>query len=550
MERKILYLEIDEEITSVIDRLKKTAEADIHLVVPKEAALLQSIVNLKLLKKQADSLGKQIQIITHDKVGRNLAEQVGIHSVSKIGEEPKAAQQKPPVEPEQEIVYKEKEPVVEETKEVVFKKGAVLDKSEKEEPGVKSTSDVAGPKKDKKGEGVQKKKMSELLPKFPHKKFVIIASVIGLLLLIFLYIYVPMTNIKLKILSEKQDMTAEFAIDKETKEVNQSSSTIPGDLITVDKTVTKKYPSTGKKNVGTKAQGSITVKNTYSTLAQTLVAGTRFEANGLIYRTQSDVVVPGYTDSGGGNITAGTANVSAIAESPGDQYNISSSSFHIPAFAGTAKYDKITGSSVGAMSGGSTKEVKVVSASDISGAKKTFGEDVKNEVKKEGQDKMKKDETLDDEAQKTSIGTLSVSKNADDEADEFSVSAPVSFKGLAYKKDDLTKVVFESFKGKTGPNKQILEEKLDSADVTFNDIDLEKGTAQGEAKAPLHLGTKIDEKQLKDEISGKGEGKAKEYMENLEGVDSVEMSFFPGFWKKVSRLKNHIYIKTEFTEKQ
>src|SRR3989304_6581447 len=85
MERKILYLEIDEEITSVIDRLKKTAEADIHLVVPKEAALLQSIVNLKLLKKQADSLGKQIQIITHDKVGRNLAEQVGIHSVSKIG---------------------------------------------------------------------------------------------------------------------------------------------------------------------------------------------------------------------------------------------------------------------------------------------------------------------------------------------------------------------------------------------------------------------------------------------------------------------------------
>src|SRR3989304_7351763 len=178
MERKILYLEIDEEITSVIDRLKKTAEADIHLVVPKEAALLQSIVNLKLLKKQADSLGKQIQIITHDKVGRNLAEQVGIHSVSKIGEEPKAAQQKPPVEPEQEIVYKEKEPVVEETKEVVFKKGAVLDKSEKEEPGVKSTSDVAGPKKDKKGEGVQKKKMSEILPKFPHKKFVIIASVI------------------------------------------------------------------------------------------------------------------------------------------------------------------------------------------------------------------------------------------------------------------------------------------------------------------------------------------------------------------------------------
>ncbi|MEK7447298.1 MAG: hypothetical protein AAB632_00645 [Patescibacteria group bacterium] len=549
MERKILYLEIDEEITSVIDRLKKTAEADIHLVVPKEAALLQSIVNLKLLKRQADNLGKQIQIITHDKVGRNLAEQVGIHSVSRIGEEPKAATAAV-IEPPAEVVYKEKEPVVEETKEVVFKKGAVLSKGAKEGLEEEPTSNVAGAKKDKKGEGVQKKKMSELLPKFPHKKFIIIASVLGLFLLIFLYVYVPMTNIKLKILSEKQDMTAEFAIDKEAKDVNQSSGTIPGDLITVDKTVTKKYQATGKKNVGAKAQGSITVRNSYSTLSQTLVAGTRFEANGLVFRTQSDVEVPGYTDSGGGNITAGTANVSAVAESPGDQYNISSSSFHIPAFAGTAKYDKITGASVGAMSGGSTKEVKVVSASDISEAKKVFGEDAKNEVKKEGQDKMKKDETLDDNAQKITIGTLSVSKNADDEADEFSVSAPASFKGLAYKKDDLTKVAFENFKGKTGPNKQILEEKLDSADISFNDIDLEKGTATGEAKASLHIGMKIDEKQLKDEINGKGEGKAKEYIENLEGVDSVEMSFFPGFWKKVSRLKSHIYFKTEFSEKQ
>ncbi|MDO8507578.1 MAG: hypothetical protein Q7S53_03340 [bacterium] len=547
MERKILYLEIDEEITSVIDRLKKTAEADIHLVVPKEAALLQSIVNLKLLKRQADTLGKQIQIITHDKVGRNLAEQVGISSASRVGEEAKMPVE-PVQEPEAEIQYKEKEPVVEETKEVVFKKGAVLDKSEKEKtPYLPKEEEPKGKGVDK---DVQKKKMSELLPKFPHKKFIILASVIGLLLLIFLYVYIPMTNIKIKVLSEKQDMSTTITVDQNTKEVNQSSDTIPGDLITVDKTVTKKYQSTGKKNIGAKAQGTITVKNAYSTLSQTLVAGTRFEANGLVFRTQSDVDVPGYTDSGGGNITPGTANVSAIADSAGDQYNISSSSFRIPAFSGTAKYDKITGSTASAMAGGSTKEVKVVSASDISDAKKAFGDDAKNEIKKEGQDKMKQDETLGDNAQKVTVGTLSVSKSADDEADDFTVSAPTTFRGLAYKKDDLTKVVFEDFKSKTGPNKQILEDKLDGADVSFNDINLEKGTASGDVKASLHLGTKIDEQKLKVEISGQSEQKARDYITHLDGIDSVDMSFFPGFWKKVSRLKSHIYIKTEFAEKQ
>lgn len=546
MERKILYLEIDEEITSVIDRLRKTTEADIHLVVPKEAALLQSIINLKLLKRQADTLGKQIQIITHDKVGRNLAEQVGIHSASRVGEDTKIPEKIPP-EAENEIQYKEKEPVVEDTKEVVFKKGAVLDKSEKEpvaeEPKVEPKTEKGGDK------GVQKKKMNELLPKFPHKKFIIIASVVGLFLLLFLYIYVPMTNVKLKVLSEKQDMTADFTIDKGTSSVNQSASTIPGDLIVVDKTVTKKYQATGKKNIGSKAQGSVTIKNTYSTLSQTLVAGTRLEANGLIFRTLSDVEVPGYTDSGGGNITAGTANVSATADAPGDQYNISGS-FKIPGFAGTAKYDKITGVSASAMSGGSTKEVNVVSAADITNAKKSFSDDAKTDVNKEGQDKMKKDETLNDKAQKMTIGTLSVSKGADEQADDFTISAPVTFKGLAYKKDDLTKVAFEDFKSKTGPNKQILEDKLDSVDLSFNDIDLDKGTASGEAKASMHIGTKIDEKKVKTEISGDSEQKAQDYLTHLDGIDSVQMDFFPGFLKTVSRLKSHIYLKMEFVEKQ
>lgn len=549
MDNKILYLEIDEEITSVIDRLKKTAETEVHLVVPKEAAMLQSIVNLKLLKKQADSLNKEIQIITHDKVGRNLAEQVGIHSVSRLGEEAKPAVTAQPEEPQEVIRYKEKEPVVENTKEVVFKKGALLDKkkaAEKEpEPRIKPTDEPV----DEKGL-VEKKRINDLLPKFPHKKFIIIASVVVILLLAFLYIYVPETKINLKVLSEKQDMKTDFTIDKNAKSVDNSQTTVPGDMISVDETFTKKYVATGTKNIGAQAQGSITVQNSYSTVDQTLVAGTRFESNGLIFRTTSDVNVPGYSDSGGGNITPGTANVSAIADSPGDQYNISSSSFRIPAFAGTAKYDKITGVSASAMSGGTTKQVKVVSDSDISQAKKAFSDDAKNDLQKKVQDKMKKDETIDDKAQKVSVGTVTVSQNAGDQADDFSLSASASLKALGYNKDDLNKAVYENLKSKTGPNKQILEDKLDSVDLSMDQVDLDKGTISGEATATVHLGSKVDEKQMKNEIAGDNEQKAKDYLAHLDGVNSVQINFFPGFIKTVSRLKSHIYLKTEFTEKQ
>lgn len=72
------YIDIDEEITSIIERLKKSKMKEIIIVVPKRALLIQSIINLKLLKKEADKLKKEIIIVTQDKLGKMLVEKTGI----------------------------------------------------------------------------------------------------------------------------------------------------------------------------------------------------------------------------------------------------------------------------------------------------------------------------------------------------------------------------------------------------------------------------------------------------------------------------------------
>ncbi|HDZ85354.1 MAG TPA: hypothetical protein ENH35_02265, partial [Candidatus Moranbacteria bacterium] len=74
------YIDIDEEITSAIDRLRKSKTKENIFVVPKRALILQSVVNLRLLKKEAGKLKKQIMIISQDEQGRALAEKVGIFS--------------------------------------------------------------------------------------------------------------------------------------------------------------------------------------------------------------------------------------------------------------------------------------------------------------------------------------------------------------------------------------------------------------------------------------------------------------------------------------
>lgn len=72
------YIENDEEIISVIGRLRKSSAPENYFVLPKRALVLQSIVNLRLFQREAEKLGKQIIIVTQDEAGKLLAEKAGL----------------------------------------------------------------------------------------------------------------------------------------------------------------------------------------------------------------------------------------------------------------------------------------------------------------------------------------------------------------------------------------------------------------------------------------------------------------------------------------
>jgi hypothetical protein len=72
------YIDIDEEITSVVYRLREAKANEVVIVIPKRALIIQSLVNLKLLKKEAEDLGLRIMVVTQDKLGKMLVEKAGI----------------------------------------------------------------------------------------------------------------------------------------------------------------------------------------------------------------------------------------------------------------------------------------------------------------------------------------------------------------------------------------------------------------------------------------------------------------------------------------
>jgi hypothetical protein len=78
------YIDVDEEISSVIDRLKKSMAVDNYFVAPKRAIFLQSIVNLKLLKREAEKMKKRVILVTQEKLVSAMAARSGVDVRSSI----------------------------------------------------------------------------------------------------------------------------------------------------------------------------------------------------------------------------------------------------------------------------------------------------------------------------------------------------------------------------------------------------------------------------------------------------------------------------------
>jgi hypothetical protein len=64
---KLLYVEADEEITDLVDRLRDLSlEDEVTFVVPERARALQSAMSFRLLKRYADSYGKKVNLVSGD----------------------------------------------------------------------------------------------------------------------------------------------------------------------------------------------------------------------------------------------------------------------------------------------------------------------------------------------------------------------------------------------------------------------------------------------------------------------------------------------------
>jgi hypothetical protein len=526
-----VYIDVDDEITAIIDKVKSSDKKIVALVLPKRAAVLQSIVNMKLLKRTTDDAKKNLVLITSETGLLPLAGAVGIHvaktlqSKPAIPAAPKTADS--PIDVDQDDIDDVELDKAKPVGELADDETIEVDNDEPEEV-------AAGTAAVKKASGKKRIK----IPNFDKFRVKIVLGVLALVLLIvgwiFAFMILPKATVTVKTDAQSIDADLELTASPAATELNEAEGIVPALSKELRKTETEKVPATGQQDKGTKAAGSMEVFNCTDNEV-TVPAGTIFINNGLGFVTDKNIEVPASDFFSNGTCKKNTsADVDVTSTQPGDKYNLSADREYTSNFSSTL-------SGIGsAMTGGTSKIVKVVAQKDIDDAKQKIA-DRSSTVKDELQGDL--DETGYLGLQDTfAAGAPAVtsSPNVNEEGGEVTVTVAITYTMLGIKKDDLKKLIEKSIEGKIDKSKQvILDDGLADAAIGI----IEK-RPNGEVRLTLSTtvlaGAQQDENAIKQEIAGKKKSLTLSAIKSRPGVTDAEVRYSP-FWvsstpKKTSKI--------------
>lgn len=536
VKKDTIYVDVDDEITVIIDKMRSSDAKIVALVLPKRAATLQSVVNLKLLKKTAQTAKKNLVLITSEPNIVALAGGVGLHVA-------KTLQSKPEL-PDMKIVDNSAEAA--EAAQEAESAAAAEDTIEIDNEAETIELDNKKPDKEVKIKGKRIK-----IPDFDRFRLLLFGGIALVLLLIVgsIFAFVVLPKASITITTDSSSQTIDLSIiAKKDAALDLNTKTIPTIPKELKKTESEKVPATGQRDDGNKATGTITITNCNKDSDEgiTLPAGTILStsANGtaLAFVTNDAVSIPqsDFTGSGACKNTA-FKNVAVTAQSAGGQYNLSAHRTF------STNVNGVTGTDSSAMSGGTSKLTQVVSQTDLDNAKQKILDRISavagNELKAqfESSGAVAITDTL-----KAGDPAVSSTPKVGETATDVTVQVVITYTETGVKKDDLKQLV------ETEANKHI-----DSSKQTIQDNGLDKAAIRvTDNKAPNQVnfdlqtivvaGPQLDGEGIKKQIAGKKKGDTTRIIQSRPGIKDVDIKYSP-FWV-FSTPKNLKHITITFKQ--
>lgn len=549
-DKDTIYIDIDDEITSIIDKVRASNGKILALVLPKRATTLQSIVNMKLLKRAGDESKKKLVLITTEAGLLPLAGAVGLHVAKTPTSRPEIPAAPDSVSDAEEQVDETADLLADDTDEPVnladsgskpvgeLAGAAVmpvptkpkpdsgietleLDNEDKTAIGAAAAGTAAAAKKAKMPKDKKLK-----VPDFDRFRLLLIGGVALLLLLIvggyFALAVLPKTTITIKTNASNVNTDVDFTLSTSASNFNESSKVVPAKQVQVQKTLTGTAPATGKKNNGNKASGNVTmtVCATSPSSVSTVPAGTGVSTGGKTYITQESAEFQYNGTCSSSSFRFRASNVSITAQSGGEDYNVSNADFKV---SGRSNID-----ASGSASGGTDDIQTVISQGDIDSAKSKIDTN-QNGAQAELKDQLEDQDLYAIEAT-YSAGepNTTTSSEVGSAANSVTVTQIYTFTMLGADENDLKTLIDNDIKSQIDTEQQgILTQGIEQSSFKVNEAT--SNGASMNMQTVAEVGPSLDTDEIAKMAAGMKSNQIKSEIESNPDVTEVDVKMSP-FW--------------------
>lgn len=564
-QKDTIYVDVDDEITGIIEKVSASNGKVVALVLPKRAAVMQSVVNMKLLKLAAEKARRNLVLVTNEAGLLPIAGLVGMHVAATVTSKPvippppdvpsddeddvldEPLEQKVPAlaggedgEETEADSADETDDAEEDDSESGDDEGQTVGELAAAAPGTALVADEIADKKTTAAgtaavasKAVKPKAAKQnKVPNFNRFRLRLILAVTLLILLIggmiFANTVMPKAKITIKTDASEIESNLDITLAANAKEMDTEKMVLPALAQSTQKTATQTAPATGQQNNGEKASGSASFSANVCASSGTLdapdniPAGSSVSSNGHTYILQEEAAYgSGSPKKGTLCVVYNTNKVKIVALKPGTEYNLGSSA----SFSGP---NGATGS--GTASGGTDNIVKVIAQSDIDGAKAKLAQQDTNSIRQDLAAVLKgKGYIAVDSTFNTGEQQITTSNSAGDKADNVTVTSTIPYTMLGVKQDDLKSLVVANVSKKIDKKKQkILDDGVAKAKFSQQST----GTANNatvSVKVQSVAGPQINVDDIKRQAVGKKSKAIESNIKAIPGVTDVKVDYSP-FW--------------------
>lgn len=561
MSKDTIYIDVEDDITAIIGKVKSSKSKIVALVPPKRIGVLQSAVNLRLLARAAKQGNKHLVLISGNSALTALAASANISSARNLQSKPElAVLPSTDDDAEDDIIDGVDLPVGDHTRttEKDDDKAAALAASPAIDSAIRANSvEESAPARAYARPNTAKRNAIRV-PNFDTFRKKLAVSVVGLIALVGFLVwavwFAPNATIAItaRTIESSVNPSVTIAVAAST---DASAGTLRAVRQEIKREASVAFEATGSKEVGEKSSGQVVFQNCESRNTITIAAGTGISAGGKTYITQAAASVPGGSGSSFRCTTPGRSSpVEVVAQDIGDDYDVDrGTQFNVAGRPNSDPVEYFRAVASTDIDGGSKRRVTVVTADDVSRATEQLRSENTDGMRQQLEERFS-DSTIALDAsfsvgEEAVISTPAVDIESSD--GNARLSGTLVFAMLGVEKAELEQFLdaYLASELEDEEDQRVYNNGVDK--VSFMSAESgEGGTYTATMTATATFGPKIDDQNVKSEARGKRYGEVQTAIERIPGIQDVDVRFSPFWVRTVPQDENRITIEFNLDESE